>query len=196
MQTRDGKRSFDAIEERFGRIVAYQVAEQWPIERNRPSFNQKGAKGGTKQLDLNLSSIAEYYLDPAYDLTSEQVSEDQILPMVDCNTPGYLQDLNPELKDEILEQEVSKCLDLSQAKVSGGTLDGDTEHILVIMWQKCASFKPREECASAEELEEFVENIQVHLTIAETFIDFHVPETDLAINKRLVNTQRINTRSD
>ena len=137
---------------------------------------------------MNLSSIAEYYLDPAYDLTSEKVADEQILPLVDCTSPGYLQDLNPELLDEILEQEVSKCLDLSHAKVSGGTLDGDTEHIVVIMWQKCANFRPKEECASAEELEEFVENVQIHLSIAETFIDFQEPETELALKKRLVKT--------
>ena len=66
---------------------------------------------------------------------------------------------------------------MSNAKVSGGTLDSMTEHIIVMQWQHCEKFKPSSQCATANEKKAFFDDIRVTLSIAENYIMFNEPDT-------------------
>ena len=53
-------------------------------------------------------------------------------------------------KEKLLADGLRKCVDLSGANISGGTLDGMIEHMVVIEFQHCHKFKPVSECATKE----------------------------------------------
>ena len=80
----NGDKSWGSIDEKYGRVRAFQVAENWPLNRGR-------------RLE-NLDSIADLYLDTSYDTTGETVQPDQLLSIEDCGMPHHLSSLDPVRK--------------------------------------------------------------------------------------------------
>ena len=74
---------------------------------------------------------------------------------------------------------------MSNGKISGGTTDGNIEHIIVMEWQRCDRFAAASTCASAEEYNAFFADVVVTLEIANDFIKFSEPETKKAVGGRL-----------
>lgn len=88
-------------DERFGRIVAYQVKSQWPFPDDRRRLAGSG-KGG-RRLEL-LESVSDIYLDASEDTTGDQIEPDSFLPLVDCDTDStkYLTSVPPEERDRLM----------------------------------------------------------------------------------------------
>ena len=116
-------------------------------------------------------------MDVATDLSGFKIEQKDILPLEDCDGDHHLKNLDEDLKHSIVDTKVFKCLDLTHAKLSGGTLHKSEENIVGIEWQHCEKFKPASECATAEEKKEFFHDIKVKLEMVENYIDFDQPET-------------------
>ena len=97
-----------------------------------------------------------------------------------------MKNLDEDVKSTIIDTKVFKCLNLNDAELSGGTVNQNVEHIVVIEWQHCEKFKPASECATAEEKAEFFHDIKVKLEIVENYIDFDQPDTMDAIHSKRV----------
>ena len=63
-------------------------------------------------------------------------------------------------------------------------------------WQHCERFKPKSECADDDEKKAFFDDIKVTLEIAENYVQFNEPETEAAIQTRIVETLRVDTARD
>ena len=83
--------------------------------------------------------------------------------------------------NKIKTDNITKCVDLTKAYISGGTEDDKIEHIVVMTWQHCERFKPAIECADEDEKKAFFDDIKVTLEIAENYVQFNEPETEAAI---------------
>ena len=141
-----------------------------------------------------LSSIADLYLDTSVDLTGEDISADKHFELRDCDQAGNLKSVETQLKQRVIDGGISKCFDLNKAKVSGGTLDQNNEHIIVIAWEHCEKFKPSNECATTKEKSDFFANIKVSLAIVENYIEFHEPDTIKTIKSKIQDTLLVDTR--
>lgn len=68
-------------------------------------------------------------------------------------------------------------------------MDGLTEHIIVVQWQRCEYFaEDPSTCASWEEYNKFFGDTIVTLEISNDFIKFSEPDTMKAIDGRLTPT--------
>ena len=87
--------SWEVLTERYGRIVAYQVAQKWPftVERRLSSENQRG-----RHLET-LESVAEWYTDSGIDTAALEIDSAKTLPLTDCSGPDHLKGM-PELETE------------------------------------------------------------------------------------------------
>lgn len=78
---------------------------------------------------------------------------------------------------------------MTNGKISGGTISGNTEHIIVIEWQRCHHFAvDTSTCFSAEDYNKFFADVIVTLEIAEDYIKFSEPDTTKAVDGRLEPT--------
>lgn len=64
-----------------------------------------------------------------------------------------------------------------------------------MMWQHCERFKPVEECATPEEKAKFFGDLKVTLLVAQSFIKFNEPDTEKAIEARVIETLKVDTAS-
>ena len=87
-------------------------------------------------------------MDASQDVTGDVVDEEDILEIRDCDLGSHLDQIEDEIKNRVVNSGITKCIDMSKAKVSGGTLDTNTEHIVIVQWQHCEKFKPSSECAT------------------------------------------------
>ena len=148
--------SWEAIDEKYGRVRAYQVAANWPL----PSDLRR-----RRQLE-SIESITDLYLDTSYDITGEEVLDENLLPLEDCIGNDHLKKVDENIKKKMQRDQITKCVDLTKANISGGTENEHTEHVVIMTWQHCERFKPAEQCASKEEKEKFFDDIKVTLEIA------------------------------
>ena len=75
--------------------------------------------------------MAELYLDTSEDTSSQEIPVDKMLPIIDCDKE-HLWNLENRLRTATLKTKNRKCVKFNDAVVSGGTMDGDTENIVVI----------------------------------------------------------------
>ena len=131
------------------------MRQEWPLPKEKPA----------RKLE-QLESISDLYLDTSVDTTGNEIDPYNVLPIVDCKSDDkYLKSLDHEERDRLLSQGIRKCVDLSNANVSGGTRDGDTEHIVVIQWQHCRKFKPSYQCASKSEFQREMKDVKLELEV-------------------------------
>ena len=150
--------TWDYIDDRYGRIVAYQVAEEWPLASRNTNID-------------NMDSISELYLDPRVDTFDPEFNSRQAILFTPCGNT----DKGNELR---------KCLDTTNSYVSGGTTSGQTEHMVIIGWQTCDKYNASYDCAGNFELLSFLNNVKITLEVAENYIDFSEEETDDAIKRK------------
>ena len=62
------------------------------------------------------------------------IPEKHILPLEDCTADKHLKRLDAGTKKSILDTKVFKCLDLTKAKISGGTEEANVEQLVGIEW--------------------------------------------------------------
>ena len=96
-------------------------------------------------------------------MTSEAFEPEQLLDLQDCDKPEYLSELDDVIKEQIVQENLTKCVDLTKANVGQ---EGQQEQIVVLAWQHCQQFKPREECATSEEKEEFFCNNRIKVSLS------------------------------
>ena len=110
-------------------------------------------------------SISELYLNPNSEKDFTGNETDIYLPLMSCEGDQHLQNLDPEEKRVFLSSGTKKCIDRSNAHISGGTIEGLTEHIVVISWQDCKKYRPNGPCASNEEIQEFYDHLVVTIDV-------------------------------
>jgi len=117
-------RSWDAIEEKYGRVIAYQVKQIAPF--TEPNYgNMVG----------NLDSTADFYLNPRTEAKLyPKVDEEQFIEIGECNGDDHFLHLEPIVKKDYLENGRRKCLNLKESYVSGGTLEEKEEHLIIVRW--------------------------------------------------------------
>lgn len=188
-----GTEYFDKLNDgRFGRIVAYQVKSDWPQPPDRRLLSSEKRGRRLEQLE----SISDLYLDASEDTTGYKINPDDMLPIVDCDSDSkYLSSLDPVEKTRLLSLGMRKCVDLSNAVISGGTRDGDTEHIIIVQWQNCDKFKPSWQCASKTEFETELEDVKLELEVFNKYAMFGAVETDVLGTAR-VPTLILDTAQD
>jgi len=67
-------------------------------------------------------------------LTGESILPEQLLALEDCSEPGHLKKLKPDIAERVIKENNTKCVDLTKANISGGTMEDHTEHIVVMIW--------------------------------------------------------------
>ena len=136
----DPVRSWDALEDKFGRIKAYQVAQEHPF--TEPNY------GNTIG---DLDTTADFYLNPrTHTGKYPKVSEEQEIEIEECKEEHFAHE-SPELSKILLAGGRRRCLNLEEAHVSGGVLDKSKEHLIIIQWEMCEEYKeevPGLVCAS------------------------------------------------
>ena len=68
--------------------------------------------------------------------------EEAIIPLEACQSEKHFLNIDEDLRDFYLSSTDMRCLNLENANLSLGTLEGKTENIIVIAWQDCENFKP------------------------------------------------------
>lgn len=143
-----------------------------------------------------LESISDLYLDTSHDTTGDKVDPDDMLPIVDCDSDSkYLSSLDPVEKSRLLSMGIRKCVDLSNADISGGTRDGDKEHIIIIQWQHCTKFRPSWQCASKRDFERELSDVKLELEVFNRYARFGAVETEVLGTAR-VPTLILDTAQD
>ena len=85
------------------------------------------------------------------------------MELQDCIGPNHLKKVDSNVEKKILDEKISKCVDLTKANISGGTQDSLVEHIVVIAWQHCERFKPANECTTQVEKDSIFGDLKVTL---------------------------------
>ena len=86
------KRSWDDLEDKYGRIVAKQIKVLWEYDDNGNSASYRG-----KDIDQTLS-IIEVLLDPVDDFSSDYTEVDRVLSLNSCEGEQHLAHLDPIFK--------------------------------------------------------------------------------------------------
>ena len=117
-------RSWDAIEDKYGRLLAYQVEEVHPYVDSHYG-NTVG----------ELDSLADFYLNPRTDPRYyPKPTEEQMVEIEECSSEEHFKHLSPVLKKEYLENGKRRCLNMKEKHVSGGTIDKAKEHLIILRW--------------------------------------------------------------
>ena len=66
---------------------------------------------------------------------------------------------------------------------------------MVIQWQHCERFRPKEDCAPKDKKDAFFDDLKVTLGVGENFIKFDEPDTEKAISTRIQDTLRVDSAS-
>ena len=113
--TSGNSKSWDALDDKFGRIVAQQVEQNWNFVPGKIESGQKKKPKGNSisQLYLDPTAAAEFYF--TGNLT------ETILPFESCEGDQHLKNLDPAVKKGFLAAGTQKCVDSSNAHISGGT---------------------------------------------------------------------------
>ena len=160
-------------------IIAYQVAQKWPftVERRLSSENQRG-----RHLET-LESVAEWYTDSGIDTVALEIDSAKTLPLTDCSGPDHFKGM-PELeKKKFLESKNKKCIDLSNADLSGGTESGLTEHIVIIQFQHCRKYRAEKECATTDEFNSLFQDTKITLEMWHNYATFGNAEKQIGLTK-------------
>jgi len=148
-----------------------------------------------RRLEL-LESISDLYLDASEDTTGDRINPDNILPIVDCDSDSkYLRSLSSVERSRLRNEGIRRCVDLSNAVISGGTRDGDTEHIIIVQWQHCNKFRPSRFCASKSEFERELADVKLELEVFNKYAKFANVETEVLGTAR-VPTLILDTAQD
>ena len=118
----------------------------------------------------SVESVADFYLDASYDTTGRVIDTAKMLPLNDCGRPEHLKNLDPKIKGTLLKDNIRQCIDLSNGHLSGGTMDGNTEHVIVIEFQHCSKYRPKNQCHSKKKFEEDLADVKLTLEIYNNFV--------------------------
>ena len=164
-------RSWDAIEDKYGRLLAYQAAHIHP-------FTDEHYGNTVGELD----SSADFYLNPRTDgRYYPKPDEEHMIEIEECNSEEHFAHLDPVVKEEYLENGKRRCLNMKEKEVSGGTVDKEKEHLIILRWQHCEELReevPGLTCATPQEQKDFFDNVKVKLEIGNTYIDYSEKDTE------------------
>ena len=85
-----GNRSWPDIDEKYGRVIAYQVKQDWSI------------KSSAAGVDNKVDSVADIFFDVDYKETDTIIDPASLLPIQDCSLPNHLKRMDPALKTQLL----------------------------------------------------------------------------------------------
>ena len=120
----DPVKSWDAINDRFGRVIAYEAKQQYPF--HEPHYgNTVGDLDSSANFYLNPRTEGKYY---------PKVEEEDYIPLGDCDTEEHFKHISEIEKELFFSGGRRKCLDFKEAHVSGGTIPEETEHLIIIRW--------------------------------------------------------------
>ena len=83
-----GTRSWESLDEKYGRIEAFQVEYRWPEKPKSPLGTDKE----------EIESITDFFLDTSVDLSGYKIEEKHKLNLEDCSGDHHLKNLSEDLK--------------------------------------------------------------------------------------------------
>ena len=117
-------RSWEAINDSLGRVIAYEAKQQYPF--HEPHYgNTIGDLDSSANFYLNPRTEAKYY---------PKVEEEDYIEIGDCEEDTHFKHISEIELEYFFSNGRRKCLDMKEKHVSGGTVEDTTEHLIIIRW--------------------------------------------------------------
>lgn len=106
--------SWDKLDDRFGRVIAYQVAEKWPLREELGGGAGRRMRGKRRYLE-EVSTVASFYTDTSEDTAAmtPDIPAERMLEIRECDQ-HHLWNLQQSVREATLAKKNRKCVNMTK----------------------------------------------------------------------------------